>query len=261
VSFLDDTLRRKRDEVEARRRAVSLEELAARAARFPARPSLEAALSPLGGPVRVIAEVKRASPSVGAIRPDASAEALAREYEAAGAAAISVLTDGPAFGGSMEDLEIVVGAVRAPVLRKDFVVDAYQIVEARAAGASAVLLIVAAQGDERLRELLLATHEAGLEALVECHDEREVDAALAAGARVVGVNSRDLRSLRVDLAVAERLVPRIGASAVPVAESGIRTADDVARLRRVGAASFLVGEALVRAADRAALLRSFEAAS
>lgn len=259
MTFLADILARKRGEVETARRAVPERELRARARDHAPTLPFEAALARAGEPVKVIAEVKRASPSAGAIRAGLDAPAQARAYAAAGAAAISVLTDGPGFGGSLADLAAVRAAVQVPLLRKDFVVDPYQLAEARAHGADAALLIVAALDPAALRAHLEACDELGLGALVEVHDEREVEIALRAGARVVGVNNRDLRTFVVDLAVSERLLPLLPAGARGVAESGVRTAEDARRLRRAGAANLLVGEALVRAADPGALLREMTA--
>jgi indole-3-glycerol phosphate synthase len=255
VTFLEEILARKAGEVAARRAAIPEEDLRERARRRPPPLGLWEALSPAGGPVRIVAEVKRASPSAGAIDAALDAPAQAARYEAAGAAAVSVLTDGPGFGGSLEDLAAVRERVRRPVLRKDFVVDPWQLLEARAAGADAALLIVAALPGDRLRRLLDACAPLGLAALVEVHDERELEAALAAGARLVGVNNRDLRTFQVDLAVSEELLPMLPDGVKGVAESGVRTAADVRRLRARGASNFLVGEALVRAADPEALIR------
>jgi indole-3-glycerol phosphate synthase len=254
MTFLGDILVRKRAEVEASRRALPERELAARARDAPAPRGFDAALSLAGGPPRIVAEVKRASPSAGAIRAGLDAPAQARLYAAAGAAAISVLTDGPGFGGSLADLREVRGAVDLPLLRKDFVLERYQLVEARAHGADAALLIVAALDPGTLRALLAECAELGLSALVEVHDEAEVEVALAAGARTIGVNNRNLRTFAVDLAVSERLLPLLPAGVRGVAESGVRTPDDARRLRRAGAANLLVGEALVRAADPGALI-------
>jgi indole-3-glycerol phosphate synthase len=253
--FLSDILARKAVEVAERRAALPDAALEARLAAAPAPRDLAGALSARGGPLRVIAEVKRASPSAGAIDAGLDAVAQARRYEAAGAAAVSVLTDGPGFGGSLADLVAVRAAVGVPVLRKDFVIDRYQLLEARAAGADAALLIVAALDDAALRRLHADCAALGLAALVEVHDAAEVDRALAAGAALVGVNNRDLRSFHVDLAVSERLLPALPAHVKGVAESGVRTAADARRLRAAGAANLLVGEALVRAADPGALLR------
>jgi indole-3-glycerol phosphate synthase len=255
MTFLADILARKRLELEAARSAVPERELAARARDAPAPLGFEGALSVSGGPVRIVAEVKRASPSAGAIRAGLDAPAQGRAYASAGAAAVSVLTDGPGFGGSLADLAAVRAAVGVPLLRKDFVLDRYQLLEARAHGADAALLIAAALEADALKRLLGAASELGLAALVEVHDEAELASALAAGARVVGVNNRNLRTFAVDLAVSERLLPLLPAGVRGVAESGVRTADDARRLRRAGASNLLVGEALVRAADPGALIR------
>jgi indole-3-glycerol phosphate synthase len=204
------------------------------------------------------AEVKRASPSKGAIAPDIVAADVAREYIAGGASAISVLTDRTFFRGSIEDLEAVAALGRAsvtPVLRKDFVIDAYQIAEAKAAGAAAVLLIVAALEFARLAELHDAAREYGLDALVEVHDEAELEIALGIGAALVGVNNRDLRSFNVNLATTERLAAAVPDEVTLVGESGIRTRDDVERLRQAGVHAVLVGETLMRAPDRSAAIR------
>ncbi len=255
MTFLEEILARKRTEVEARRAALPERELSARIRDLVPARDLLAALSAAGGPVRIVAEVKRASPSAGAISSGLDAPSQARRYASAGAAAVSVLTDGPGFGGSLDDLAAVRAAVALPLLRKDFVVDRYQLLEARAAGADAALLIAAALPGEALPRLLAAGEALGLTALVEVHDREELAAALAAGARLVGVNNRDLRTFRVDLAVSEALLPLLPAGVKGVAESGIRSASDAARLRAAGAVNLLVGEALVRAEDPERLLR------
>lgn len=206
--------------------------------------------------VRVIAEVKRRSPSAGWIRPDADAATVARGYAAAGAAAISVLTDHAWFGGALADLADVRRAVDLPVLRKDFVVAPEQVWEARAAGADAVLLIARILDDAALGQLHEAAGDAGLAALVEVHDEAEIERALGAGARVVGVNNRDLSVFRTDLAVSERLAPLVPAGVVLVAESGIAAPADVDRLGAAGVDAVLVGEVLMRAAVPDAALRT-----
>jgi indole-3-glycerol phosphate synthase len=213
----------------------------------PARPFALALARP--GRINVVAEHKRRSPSRGAIREDLRPADVARAYEASGAAAISVLTDEAFFGGRVAHLEEVRGATGLPVLRKDFVLDPWQVWEARAAGADAVLLIVAALTDADLDGLLAVTREAGVDALVEAHDRDELDRALAAGARVVGVNSRDLRTLAVSLETALALAPAIPDDVVAVAESGIRTGADVRRLREAGFDAFLVGEHLMASPD------------
>jgi indole-3-glycerol phosphate synthase len=199
--------------------------------------------------VNVVAEFKRRSPSRGAIREDVEPDDVAVAYEAAGAAALSVLTDEDFFGGSAEDLRRARGATLLPVLRKDFIVDPYQVWEAAALGADAVLLIVAALTDLELGVLLETTAGAGLEALVEVHDREELARALAAGARIVGVNNRDLRTMEVRLLTALELAPAIPDDVVAVAESGIRTGADVKQLRAAGYDAFLVGEQLMRTGD------------
>jgi indole-3-glycerol phosphate synthase len=197
----------------------------------------------------LIAEVKRRSPSAGEIRGDLDPVGHAAAYARAGACAVSVLTDGPYFGGSLDDLAAVAGAVSVPVLRKDFILDPLQIAEARVAGASAVLLIVRALGAERLAPLLRAADDWGLDALVEVHDPRELELALEAGARVVGVNSRNLDDFTIDVEAAWSLVGRVPASVVAVAESGMRDETDVRRAAVAGADLVLVGTALSSAPD------------
>jgi indole-3-glycerol phosphate synthase len=201
---------------------------------------------PAAPPLALIAEVKRRSPSKGAIAPDLDAVATARAYEAAGADAISVLTEPTRFGGSMGDLRAVAAAVGLPVLRKDFIVDERQIREAANAGAAAVLLIVAVLPDDRLGDLLAECVGCGLDALVEAHDIADLRRACTAGATLVGVNNRDLASLEVDIATSEKLVPAMGARTFPVSESGISGAAEARRVAAAGARAILVGEALVR---------------
>lgn len=204
--------------------------------------------------------MKRASPSRGSIAAIPDPAALARTYADAGASAISVLTEQRRFLGSLEDLEAVRAAVPVPVLRKDFVSSPYQVLEARAAGADLVLLIVAALPDDVLRSLLSLVHDLRMTALIEAHDEQEVDRALAAGARLLGVNARDLDTFELDRDLFGRVAGRIPDGVVKVAESAVRTADDVAAYRAAGADVVLVGEALVTG-DPAALLRAFREAS
>ncbi|MBN2204758.1 MAG: indole-3-glycerol-phosphate synthase, partial [Thermoleophilia bacterium] len=220
------------------------------------RDRLRAALSAPGvaarargalAPLAVIAEVKRRSPSRGAIAPLLEAPTLARDYAAAGADAISVLTEPDRFGGSMDDLRAVVKAVDAPVLRKDFIVDRYQVWEAAEAGAAGVLLIAAALPSDSLGVLLGECHHCGLDALVEVHDADDLERAHAVGAALVGVNNRDLRTLEVDLAVSEALGPLVDQGALFVSESGIGSPAQARRARAAGAQAVLVGEALVRA--------------
>lgn len=205
--------------------------------------------------LQVIAEVKRASPSKGPIRPGLDPSGLARSYLSGGAAAISVLTEGPHFGGSLADLLAVRRSVDLPVLRKDFIVSEYQLLEARAAGADAVLLIAAVLAIANLGYLLRRTRDLGMEALVETHDEAELAAALEAGAQIVGVNNRNLEDFTVDLATTERLRPLVPPEVVLVSESGVRGPADACRLWSCGVDALLVGESLVRAEDPAVAVR------
>jgi indole-3-glycerol phosphate synthase len=203
----------------------------------------------------VIAEVKKASPSRGVIRADFDPVAIARSYAVGGAAALSVLTEERFFQGKLEFLSRIRAAVDLPLLRKDFLFDAYQVVEARAFGADAVLFIVAILDDALLVDLLAAAAATGLDALVEIHSEVEADRALAAGARLIGVNNRDLRTFETTLSTAEHLRPRLPAGILAVAESGIESADDLRRLKRCGYDAFLIGECLMRAPDPGVALR------
>jgi indole-3-glycerol phosphate synthase len=200
--------------------------------------------------------MKRASPSKGPIRPGASVSEVVKAYEAAGASACSVLTEGPHFQGSLDDLVEARAACRLPLLRKDFIVHEYQLMEARLAGADAVLLIVAALGGERLRELLTAASDLGLDTLVEVHDAEEVGDAIEAGAELLGINNRNLRTFEVDLDTTFRLLPDVPAGTVVVAESGITNAHDVQHLEDAGVDAILVGETLMRAPDPAEAIRS-----
>ncbi len=209
--------------------------------------------------MKVIAEVKRASPSRGDIASIADPAALARSYADSGASAISVLTEQRRFKGSLADLAAVRAAVDVPVLRKDFVSSPYQVLEARAVGADLVLLIVAALPDEALRPLLALVHDLRMTALVEAHDEGEVDRALAAGAHLLGVNARDLDTFELDRGLFGRVADRIPAGVVKVAESAVRTPEDVAAYRAAGADVVLVGEALVTG-DPAVLINAFRGA-
>jgi indole-3-glycerol phosphate synthase len=259
MTILDEILAHKREELVGARRALPAEELTRRADEVEEAPRGFRTALATGPWPRVIAEIKRRSPSRGEIRPDFEPVGCARAYAEAGAAAISVLTDERYFGGRLDYLEKVRRAVALPLLRKDFVIDAYQIDEARLWGADAVLLIVAAFGErsgfEELAGLRRHAAERGLDALVEVHDEGELELALAAGADLVGINNRNLRSFEVDLGVTERLAQRVPEGVVVVAESGIFTPQDVARLETAGSDAFLVGEALMREADIAAALR------
>jgi indole-3-glycerol phosphate synthase len=210
--------------------------------------------------VRVIAEIKRASPSKGDIGIGLDPAALARAYEAGGAAALSVLTDAAFFKGSPQDLAAARAATRLPVLRKDFVLDPYQVYESAAMGADAILLIVRILTDDELRALHALARELGLDVLVEIHTEPEAERANRLGARLIGINNRDLARFDTDLTRARRLAAALHPETVTVAASGIATPDDVHRTVAAGVTRFLVGESLVRAADPAAQLRTLIAA-
>lgn len=213
------------------------------------------ALRPGQGRVALIAEVKRRSPGAGAIRPDMDPVEQARSYESGGAAALSVLTDQDYFQGSLDDLVAVREAVGIPVLRKDFIIDSAQIQEARAAGADAILLIVRILDDGPLRDLREEAESLGMAALVEVHDEAELERALASGAGIVGINNRDLRTFKTELTVTRRLAPLVPPGVILVSESGMSGPEQVAEVGAMGADAVLVGEALVRAPDPAALAR------
>ena len=244
--ILDRIVAEKRHE-HARRDPVRLDELWAEIARLPAaRPFAEAIRTP--GTLRVIAEFKRRSPSAGAIRPGANPADLARRYERAGAAAISVLTDASFFDGSLADLTAVHLAVGVPVLRKDFVLDERDLLQARLRGADAALLIVRILDDPSLRALLDVARRAGLGALVEAHSDAELEAALAAGAEIIGVNHRDLDTLAIDLSLSAR-ARALAPNAILVGESGIQTRAHVDQMRAHGVDAILVGESLLRAPD------------
>ncbi|CAA9356570.1 MAG: Indole-3-glycerol phosphate synthase [uncultured Gemmatimonadaceae bacterium] len=232
-------------------------ELERAAATAPAVPSF---LAPLrGAQLAVIAELKRSSPSKGAINAGMDAGRQAAAYAAGGAAALSVLTEPTRFGGSPADLAEAAAATTVPLLKKDFHVDPLQVLEARALGASAVLLIARALDDDALAALAALAHDVGVEPLVEIRDEWELDAALAAGARVIGVNNRDLETLEIDRGTGDRLLPRIPAACVAIAESGVRDAADVAAAARAGADAVLVGSSVSAASDPARAVRALAA--
>lgn len=247
----------------ARRASITAEttaSLRASALAAPPVPSLRGALR-CGDQLALIAEFKRRSPSGGMLSGGDAAAGVATMYEACGAGAVSVLTDASDFGGSLDDLAAAAHAVAVPVLRKDFLVDTAALYEARSRGAAAALLIVAMLDQAELDALLRAAAGVRLECLVEVHDDDELDRALDAGADLIGINNRDLRTLTTDLAVTERLAPRVPAGVVLVSESGIRSAADVARVAAAGADAVLVGEAFMRTAPaaRCAVVGAFAA--
>ncbi|MCA1553025.1 MAG: indole-3-glycerol phosphate synthase TrpC [Chloroflexi bacterium] len=246
--ILDRIVAHKQLEVAALRARTSPDQLRARAERAAAPRDFVGALRSTGG-VRLIAEVKRKSPSKGVFRAHLDAPQLARAYVANGAACISVLTDTEFFAGTLDDLRAVRAAVDVPLLRKDFIIDEAQIYEAREAGADAILLIAAILDEAQLLCFMQRAQQLGMAALIEIHDEDELRRVLPLHASLIGINNRDLKTFRTDLAVSERLRPLIPRECVVVGESGIHTRADVERLERVGVNAILVGESLVLAAD------------
>jgi indole-3-glycerol phosphate synthase len=253
-TILDRIVAYKSEEVAAARRRLPEAELVARLAGLPPGRDFRAALE-TGPGVQVIAEVKKASPSAGTIRADFDPVAVARIYEANGAACISVLTDEPSFQGRLEHLALIRAAVARPLLRKDFLLDRYQLLEARAAGADAVLLIAEILPGDALPLLLGQARALGLQALVELYDRDNLPRVLATGARLVGVNNRDLRTFRTSLDHTLDLAREMPPDVCLVSESGIRDRNDVERLRAAGVRAILVGESLMRAPDIGAKLR------
>ncbi|HWC89295.1 MAG TPA: indole-3-glycerol phosphate synthase TrpC [Pirellulales bacterium] len=247
-TILDQIVATKRSEVAAARRAVGEAQLERQVADAPPVRDFFAPLAQ-GGPIRLIAEVKKASPSKGIIRADFDPLAIARTYAEHGAACLSVLTDVEYFQGNLEYLRHVRQAVTTPVLRKDFIIDAYQLLEARAAGADAVLLIAECLDDCQLRSLHNRTLELGMTPLVELYEPANLDRVLAAGAVLIGINNRDLRTFKTDLDHTLRMAERVPDECVLVGESGIRTRADVLRLQSAGVDAMLVGETLMAQAD------------
>jgi indole-3-glycerol phosphate synthase len=259
MDLLQSIMAERRGDVAAARRAVPLGALRAQAAGR-VHHSLVRRLRAASAPA-VIAEMKKASPSAGPLRADYDPAALARSYAAAGAAALSVLTEPRHFGGAAAHLQAVRAVTDLPVLRKDFLCDEYQVAEAAAWGADVVLLIVAALPPERLRALHAAAQAWGLETLAEAHTEAEVEAVLALDGAIVGVNNRDLKTLATDPALSERLAARLPPDRPAVSESGLRSRADIDRLWAAGYRGFLVGEALMRGAEPGAVLRGLTGAA
>ncbi|TCV92058.1 indole-3-glycerol phosphate synthase [Luteibacter rhizovicinus] len=255
--ILDRILTRKREEITERSARTPLAELAAKAADLPGTRGFAAAIDAKlhAGQSAVIAEIKKASPSKGLIRPDFDPAAIARSYEAGGAACLSVLTDADFFQGCEDYLHIARESCKLPVLRKDFIIDEYQVYEARVIGADCILLIAAALDDSALMNLTMLAAELELDVLVEVHNLEELQRALEVPAPLFGVNNRNLRTFETELGTSEKLKEYVGNDVVLIAESGISTHEDVRRLRKAGIDSFLVGEAFMRAVDPGAELQ------
>ena len=252
--MLDDIVLSKQLEVEDAKGRLPLEDLKARLASYMAERSFRKALN-VPGKLSLVAELKRKSPSKGMLRERFDPVSLAQTLQDAGAAALSVLTDEPFFGGHIEFLRDVKQFTEIPVLRKDFIVDPYQVYEAAIYEADAVLLIVRILTEEQLFQCMQAADALGIEPFVEVHSAAELTVALSAGAHVIGINHRDLRTLTLDPALSEQLVPRVPSGKLVVAESGVQTAEDIKRLKRLGVQAVLIGEALMLAPDPAAKIR------
>jgi len=253
ANALTPILAYKQDEVAALKAHTSETALRELAARQPAPRGFAKALSETAtrGQNALICELKRKSPSAGEILPGADPVEIAREYEHGGATCLSVLTDGPSFGGALTDLEAIRAAVSIPLLRKDFMVDPIQIIEARAHGADAILIIMAALSDDQAANFEATAHELGMDALIEVHTEDELHRALKLKSPLLGINNRDLTRMVTDLSVTERLSMLIPADRHLVSESGVKTPDDISRLRKYGAQRFLIGESLMKQSSRA----------
>jgi indole-3-glycerol phosphate synthase len=246
--ILDTIIENKRQEVDRAKAAASLEEVKRGIGRVRPPADFYKAIDH-GGGLRIIAEIKKASPSKGILRDDFDPVKIALSYAEGGASALSVLTDEKFFKGSLSYLTDIKKAVDIPLLRKDFIIDPYQVYEARLYGADALLLIVSALGQDELSELLGLTHSLGMNALVEVHDEEELERALDAGSRIIGINNRDLRTFDVDLGVSARLSRKMPAGIIAIAESGIGSGEDIKMLSKHGLHAFLIGETFMRAPD------------
>ncbi|MBI5491754.1 MAG: indole-3-glycerol phosphate synthase TrpC [Deltaproteobacteria bacterium] len=255
--ILDKILENKRQELEVSKKYASLKFLNDKIARSKPLRDFTGAISTKGGPeaIRIIAEVKKASPSKGVIKADYYPFEIARMYQLNGAVAVSVLTEEKFFKGHIDHLTSIKINLKLPVLRKDFIFDEYQVIESRAAGADAILLIAAIVEQDGLKRLIDLTYSLGMAALVEVHDEDDLKKAAKAGARIIGINNRDLKTFEVDTKTTERLAPLAPKEAVIVSESGISTHQDIVRLKGAGASAFLIGEALMREENIGAKLK------
>lgn len=262
ANALTPILAYKHDEVAALKARTSLDALHARAQTQAAPRGFATALTATAarGDNALICELKRKSPSAGEILPGADPVEIAREYETGGATCLSILTDGPSFGGALSDLEAIRAGVSLPLLRKDFMVDPIQIVEARAHGADAILIIMAALTDDQAHEFEDTAHALNMDALIEVHNEAELERALKLKSSLLGINNRDLTRMVTDLSVTERLSPLIPAEKHLVSESGVKTPADISRLRKTGAKRFLIGESLMKQVKRAESVRALTSA-
>ena len=262
MNALTPILEYKKDEVAALKMARSFEDLSSAAKQQSSTRGFAAALTSVAntGANGLICELKRKSPSAGEILPGADPVDIAQEYEAGGAACLSVLTDGPSFGGSLRDLETIRRAVSLPLLRKDFMIDPLQIVEARAHGADAILIIMAAVDDDLALDLLRTAEDYNMDALIEVHNEEELARALKLPGGLLGINNRDLTNMTTDLSVTEHLSKLIDPARPIVAESGVKTPDDIERLRLSGAKRFLIGESLMLSQRRKSLVSELKQA-
>ncbi|MDJ0920851.1 MAG: indole-3-glycerol phosphate synthase TrpC [Henriciella sp.] len=252
TTALDKIIAYKHDEVAALKRKRSEADFLNNPLFGPAAHRFAARLSDVSasGDNALICEMKRKSPSAGEILPGADPKQIALEYERGGAACLSILTDGPSFGGSLADFKSIRETASLPLLRKDFMIDPLQVVEARAYGADAILVILSCTDDALARDLIQTAHDLKMDALIETHDAAEVDRALKLPSRLIGINNRDLKRMVTDLATTEALAPRVPGDRLLIAESGIKMPEDISRLRKTGATCFLIGESLMKRADR-----------